>query len=219
MSVASCIAVFLATSVGCSPPPQTDHTGDALGEERALLARLLTERDDRVGIAESFGGLDREAQERAGRELEELLSSPDWEIRYFAALALAAIGPPAASAVPRLATLAASDESAGVRHFAVAALGNIGPAAEAATPVLIELLDQLLAEVETDTDEGIAAEVMGGRLRIPLVMQILYALGEIGRPREPVLSALNRALESDFEPFHRAAESVIQMLKHTGDEG
>ena len=87
------------------------------------------------------------------------LADKDYVVRGEAAIALAAIGPPAASAVPQLQKIVADQmEDPGARYSAAYALGRIG---EAAAPAL----DMLRGLSESD-DELMATVAVWAALKI-----------------------------------------------------
>src|SRR5437870_5216055 len=83
--------------------------------------------------------------------LADLLGDDDQEVRWMAATALGAIGPPAETAVPAL-TRALGDPYYLVRWTSADALGYIGPGARSAVPALTEAL----GDAEKDVRESAA---------------------------------------------------------------
>jgi HEAT repeat protein/beta-glucanase (GH16 family) len=138
----------------------------------------------------------------------------EWTARGAAALALGAIGPPAAAAVPALTELL-KDEVADVRCSAAWGLGGIGPRAKPAVPALIELLgsDEQL--------QGFAARALGkigaeARDAVPALITLLnsgaagirpvaaWALGNMGPDAAAAVPAITELLK-DKDPLLQVA--------------
>ncbi len=97
------------------------------------------------------------------------------KVAYWACLALAEIGPPAAPAAPALADVLKTDARPEVRREAALALGSIGPGAAIAVPTLTEAL--------CDREVTVAAGAA-------------YALGRIGAEAKPAEAALAKCMNS-----------------------
>ncbi|MFM8494966.1 MAG: HEAT repeat domain-containing protein [Planctomycetia bacterium] len=152
------------------------------------------------------------------------LSDPDPSHRGDAAIAIAAIGPDAAEAVPLLeAMLASADGPPGVRYAAAYALGRIGPAAKSAAAALAKLAsstDELMATVATwaslKIEPGNAALFQSA---VPLLRKALrggeelarleaaVALGDIGSAATDAIPLLELVSEDDPAPAVRTAAS------------
>jgi HEAT repeat protein len=104
------------------------------------------------------------------------LGRPDAEVRRRAIVALGAIGPDAAQAVPALATMLTEDPDAGIRQQAALALVKMAPASGAAVPALARALDE-------DEEPAVRMNAALG----------LFRLSSQARPFAPVLiKALQR---------------------------
>ena len=130
--------------------------------------------------------------------LSELLGDCAIEIRFYAALALASLGPLAGNAVPALIGVL-SDPDPAVRRTAACALGLVGSEAGEAIPPLIAMLTE-------DEDTGARKNAA-------------VALGWIGRSTHGLLPGIEQGLvralrDSDFG-VHRSA---IRALRHLRPE-
>jgi len=150
------------------------------------------------------------------------LADPDPSHRGDAAIAIAAVGPDAADAVPALqAMLTSTDGPPGLRYAAAYALGRIGAAAKPAAADLQKLSgsdDQLLATVATwaslKIEPGNTALFTAA---VPLLRKALrggeqlarleaaVALGDIGAPAADAVPILELVSEEDPAPAVRAA--------------
>jgi len=150
------------------------------------------------------------------------LADPDPSHRGDAAIAIAAVGPDAADAVPALqAMLTSTDGPPGLRYAAAYALGRIGAAAKPAAADLQKLSgsdDQLLATVATwaslKIEPGNTALFTAA---VPLLRKALrggeqlarleaaVALGDIGAPAADTVPILELVSEEDPAPAVRAA--------------
>jgi HEAT repeat protein len=139
-----------------------------------LLAKVLKDADPavRTGALEILAVIGKPAVPALIKALKQE------QVAYWACLALAEIGPPAASAAPCLADVLKTDARPEVRREAVLALGSIGPAAAPAVPVLTKTLG--------DNDVTVAAGAA-------------YALGRIGTAAKPAEAALTKCLDSPSE--------------------
>ncbi len=150
------------------------------------------------------------------------LADPDPSHRGDAAIAIAAVGPDAAEAVPALqAMLTSTDGPPGLRYAAAYALGRIGAAAKPAASDLQKLAgsdDELLATVATwaslKVEPGNTALFTSA---VPLLRKALrggeqlarleaaVALGDIGAPAADAVPILELVSEEDPAPAVRAA--------------
>jgi HEAT repeat protein len=121
--------------------------GDAVG----ALSEALAVPEKRNAAVEILAELDAAALP-ALAQLIEGLSDEDPGYRSGAAMAIAALGPEATSAVPALEKLLGDEAAAAETRFTAAyALGSIGPGAAAAEPLLRKLAessDEMMATVE-----------------------------------------------------------------------
>jgi len=159
------------------------------------------------------------------------LADPDPVHRSDAALAVAAVGPDAAEAVPALqAMLTSTDGPPGVRYAAAYALGRIGAAAKPAAADLQKLAgstDEILATVATwaslKIEPGNAALFTSA---VPLLRKALrggeqlarleaaVALGDIGAPAADAVPILELVAEEDPAPAVRAAaKRALQQIR------
>lgn len=150
------------------------------------------------------------------------LADPDPSHRGDAAIAIAAVGPDAAEAVPALqAMLTSTDGPPGLRYAAAYALGRIGAAAKPAAPDLQKLAgsdDELLATVATWASLKVEpANTALFTSAVPLLRKALrggeqlarleaaVALGDIGAPAADAVPILELVSEEDPAPAVRAA--------------
>ncbi len=97
------------------------------------------------------------------------------KVAYWACLALAEIGPPAAPAAPRLTEVLETETRPEVRREAALALGAIGPGAAIGVPALTEAL---------------------GDKEVTVAAGAAYALGRIGAQAKPAEAALAKCTNS-----------------------
>ena len=150
------------------------------------------------------------------------LSDPDPAKRGDSAVAIAAIGPDAAEAVPKLQELLQAEDGPPQLRYAVAyALGRIGPAAKPAAALLRQLAqspDELLATVavwaalKIEPEDSTLFEtavpllrraVRGDREMVRL--EAAVALGDIGPAATTAIPILELVSEEDPMPNVRAA--------------
>ncbi len=131
------------------------------------------------------------------QQLRYLLRAIDEETRYYAAKALAEIGPSALSAVREL-TRALYDKSARVRAEATGALARIGPPAKQAVPDLIKRL--------ADEDPQVRGRAVG-------------ALRKINSSPEITVPALVKRLEDPGQGGERVANIRLNLVDALGDFG
>jgi HEAT repeat protein len=150
--------------------------------------------------------------------------------RREAQMALAAIGPDAAAAVPVLVQSLASDDRE-VRGSACYALGKIGPAAAEAVPALQARLNELedsgkvafvwaLLSIQPD-DEALAATavpMLVGALDAPDEIVRAEAAGALGRIGEPaaqpdVIAELKKLLDDPAPQVQEAAAEALKELE------
>jgi len=162
------------------------------------------------------------------------LADPDPSHRGDAAIAIAAIGPAAAEAVPQLESLLSStDGPPGIRYAAAYALGRIGPAAKSATAALAGLAssnDELMATVATWASLKIEPDNRSlFQSAIPLLRKALregrdlarleaaVALGDIGPAAAEAIPLLELVAEEDPLPAVRAAASrALEQIRGDG---
>ncbi|NCA11311.1 HEAT repeat domain-containing protein, partial [bacterium] len=159
------------------------------------------------------------------------LADPDPSHRGDAAIAIAAVGPDAAEAVPALEAVLTSPEGPpGLRYAAAYALGRIGAAAKPAAATLEKLAgseDELLATVATwaslKIEPGNTALFTAA---VPLLRKALrggeqlarleaaVALGDIGAPAADAVPILELVSEEDPAPVVRAAaKRALQQIR------
>lgn len=161
------------------------------------------------------------------------LGDPDPGHRGDAAVAIAAVGPAAAEAVPQLEKmLTSSDDPPGLRYSAAYALGRIGPAAKSAAATLEKLAtsdDVLMATVATWA--GLKIEPGNSALfksAVPLLRRALrggqelarleaaVALGDIGPAAAEAVPILELVSEEDPAPAVRsAAKRALDQIRGT----
>ena len=185
------------------------------------LEKALADPDVRgiaMEILTAIGPVSKEALD----SFLKALSDPDPSHRGDAAIAIAAIGPDAADAVPALQAMLTSTEGPpGLRYAAAYALGRIGAAAKPAAADLQKLSgsdDELLATVATwaslKIEPGNTALFTAA---VPLLRKALrggeqlarleaaVALGDIGAPAVDAVPILELVSEEDPAPAVRAA--------------
>jgi HEAT repeat protein len=162
------------------------------------------------------------------------LSDADPATRGDAAVALAAIGPDAAEAVPALSKLLGGDEKeAALRYAAAYALGRIGPAAAPVAESLRGLAksdDELMAsvavwallKVEPDNKAQVAAAVpvlrkaLRGKRDLAR-LEAAAALGDLGGAAASAVPLLELVSEDDPLPAVRtAAAAALAKIKAAG---
>lgn len=120
------------------------------------------------------------------------LQRPDADVRQHAVVALGAIGPDAAEAVPTLATILTNDADGNTRFQAALALGKMAPASGAAVPALARALEED---------------------KTPLVrMNAAIALCRLGIQARPAMPTLIKALQ------HRANRTNLGTFPYTIQE-
>ena len=163
------------------------------------------------------------------------LSDADPATRGDAAVALAAIGPDAAEAVPALSKLLGGDEKEAALQYAAAyALGRIGPAAAPVAESLRGLAksdDELMAsvavwallKVEPDNKAQVAAAVpvlrkaLRGKRDLAR-LEAAAALGELGSAAASAVPLLELVSEDDPLPAVRtAAAAALAKIKAAGN--
>jgi len=204
------VRIAAAESLQRQGPLAVDALEQAIGnpELRAIAMELLT----------SIGPVSKPALD----SFIKALSDPNPAHRGDAAVAVAAIGPDAAEAVPQLQEmLQAEDGPPGLRYAAAYALGRIGPAAKPAAAVLRSLTqspDELLATVAVwaalriEPGDSTLFETAIPRLRRAVRgdremvrLEAAVALGDIGPAAETAIPILELVSEEDPQPNVRAA--------------
>lgn len=200
--------------------------GDAVEALReALSAPAL--RSDAMEILAELGPAARPALD----EMVAGLADPDPVYRADSAMAIAAIGPGAAAAVPALERLL-GDESAEpqVRYTAAYALGRMEGAAAAAEPLLRKLTDSeddlmatvaVWAALKIKPDDATLFGVAVPKLRRALQdeqqlvrLEAAMALGEIGPPAGSALPLLEMLAEEDpVRMVRAAAEAAVRKIR------
>jgi HEAT repeat protein len=163
------------------------------------------------------------------------LADADPATRGDAAVALAAIGPEAAEAVPALAKLLASDEKEDALRYAAAyALGRIGPASASVAETLRGLSkseDELMASVaiwallkiEPENKAQVAAAVPALRKALRgkrdlARLEAAAALGDLGAAAVSAVPMLELVSEDDPLPaVRRAAAAAVAKIKAAGN--
>jgi len=163
------------------------------------------------------------------------LADADPATRGDAAVALAAIGPDAAEAVPGLAKLlAADDKEAALRYAAAYALGRIGPAAAPVAETLRGLSksdDELMASVavwallkiEPDNKAQVAAAVPVLRKALRgerdlARLEAATALGELGQAAASAVPILELVSEDDpLAAVRNAAAVALGKIRAAGN--
>ena len=163
------------------------------------------------------------------------LSDADSATRGDAAVALAAIGPDAAEAVPALSKLLAGDEKeAALRYAAAYALGRIGPAAAPVAETLRGLSkseDELMASVavwallkiepENKAQVAAAVPVLRKALRGErdlARLEAATALGELGGAAASAIPILELVSEDDpLAAVRSAAAAALGKIKAAGN--
>jgi HEAT repeat protein len=164
-------------------------------------------------------------------QITDSLSADDPFVRGEAAIVLAAIGPPAAPAVPHLQEILANDsEAPGTRYSAAYALGRIGPAAAPALDTLRSLADandELMATVavwaalKIEPGNTHFFETAMPRLRKALRaesdlarLEAAVALGEIG-PHAKTAVPILQVVEED-DPVRAVRAAAAEALQKIG---
>jgi HEAT repeat protein len=184
----------------------------------------------RTNILEILAGIGPAAKP-ALDELVKELGDTDAEHASEAAVAIAAIGPEAAAAIPALQRLVADAKAAaGVRYSAAYALGRIGPAAKESAAdlrALTESDDDLMATVAVWAALKVAPEDKSLFERaIPLLRRALraerdvvrleaaVALGDIGPAAGSAIPILELVAEDDpVKDVRRAAAEAAKKIR------
>lgn len=160
-----------------------------------LLVKILHEDPDgwiRTIITLTLGKMGKEAAP-AVPSLIKALSDKHYEVRQGAATALGKIGQLKSEAI-RALIRTLNDVYPDVRQAAAVALGKMGEAAAPAVPRLIHLLKQ-------SQSQGV-------------VVAVVEALGEIGKPAKRSLKTLKGVLQSATDPdVEDAAKAAIQKIQ------
>lgn len=216
------------------PDPSVGTRGGAalirLGSDAVEpLSSQLANPDLREAALEILASIGADAVQ-AVDQITAALSDDEAFVRGEAAIALAAIGPPAAAAVPALQKILADDtEDSGTRYSAAYALGRIGSAAAPAMNTLRTLsdsADELMATVavwaalKIDPGNTEFFETAMPRLRKALRaesdlarLEAAVALGEIGPHAKAAIPILEVVEEDDpVRAVRAAAAEALQKI-------
>lgn len=216
------------------PDPSVGTRGGAalirLGSDAVEpLSSQLANPDLREAALEILASIGADAVQ-AVDQITAALSDDEAFVRGEAAIALAAIGPPAAAAVPALQKILADDtEDSGTRYSAAYALGRIGSAAAPAINTLRTLsdsADELMATVavwaalKIDPGNTEFFETAMPRLRKALRaesdlarLEAAVALGEIGPHAKAAIPILEVVEEDDpVRAVRAAAAEALQKI-------
>ena len=217
------------------PDPAVGTRGGAalirLGSDAVeSLGSQLANPDLREAALEILASIGADAAQ-AVDQITATLSDDDPFVRGEAAIALAAIGPPAAAAVPPLQKILANDaEDPGTRYSAAYALGRIGSAAAPAMDTLRTLSDskdELMATVavwaalKIEPGNTEFFETAMPRLRKALQaesdlarLEAAVALGEIGPHAKTAIPILEVVEEDD--PVRAVRAAAAEALRKIG---
>lgn len=159
----------------------------------------------------------------AVHDLTKALSSPNGEIRQFAAQTLSSLGPQAKGAMEALQKLL-KDSDRNLQLSAVEALGNIGPASAGAVPELIELLKTVPLTLPSPFPSRRSGIGLPGRpvvaprslpeeprfLAKPYAI-VATALGRIGPKAKAAIPVLEKRMSDDVS-------ATVQALSGIGKE-
>lgn len=133
--------------------------------------------------------------ERATPLLQAALKEGD-DAAYWASIAIAEIGPPAAGAVPELSDALKQAQDIDTRSRILLAIGKVGPEAQPAVPAIVQLLK----------NDPNPTEALYGA----------YALGEIGsQGNDAVLSTL---VETNQEPVSMVAAWALAKIESNNEK-
>jgi HEAT repeat protein len=216
------------------PEPSVGARGGAalirLGSDAVEpLSSQLANPDLREAALEILASIGADAAQ-AVDQITDTLSDDEAFVRGEAAIALAAIGPPASAAVPALQKILADDtEDSGTRYSAAYALGRIGSAAAPAMTTLRTLsdsTDELMAtvavwaalKIEPGNTEFFKTAMP--RLRKALQaesdlarLEAAVALGEIGPHAKAAIPILEVVEEDDpVRAVRAAAAEALQKI-------
>ena len=179
------LLIFLvAASVSLA---ETTHLGKSIEGWKTDLAS--EDRTTRLLAARSLGEMGVAGADGALEALIAALSHRDSAVRYWAAVALGELGDKAAGAASAL-TKATGDEAPEVRVWAAYALVRQGRS-DGGLPVLIEVL---------------ADPERGARL------QAVTALDQLGEAGRPAATAMQKAVQDDFDYVGRIARHALWVL-------
>lgn len=194
------------------------------------LRAKLADPAIRTNVLEILAGIGPAAKP-ALDDLVKELGDADADHAGEAAVAIAAIGPDAAAAVPALRRIAADEKAApGLRYSAAYALGRIGPAAKEAVAelrALAESTDELMATVAVWAALKVdPADSSLFERAIPLLRRALrgerelvrleaaVALGEIGPAAVSAVPILDLVAEDDpVKDVRRAAAEAVRKIR------
>ena len=197
------------------------------GPSLAALRGKLTDPAVRTNVLAILAGLGPAAKPALDDIVKEL-DDPDADHAGEAAVAIGAIGPEAAAAVPALRRLVGDAAKApGLRYSAAYALGRIGPAAQEADPELRKLAeseDELMATVAIWAALKVAPQDKSLFERaVPLLRRALrgdremvrleaaVALGDIGPAAATAIPMLELVAEDD--PVKGVRNAAAEALK------
>jgi HEAT repeat protein len=217
------------------PDPSVGTRGGAalirLGRDAVEpLTGQLASPDLRKAALEILASIGEDAADGVDK-ITEALSDDDGFVRGEAAIALAAIGPRAAAAVPALQKILTNDaEDSGTRYSAAYALGRIGSDAAPAMNALRELsdsADELMATVavwaaiKIEPGNTEFFETAMPRLRKALQaesdlarLEAAVALGEIGPHAKTAIPILEVVEEDD--PVRAVRAAAAEALRKIG---
>lgn len=177
----------------------------------------------RTSICRTLGAIGPDAALAAPALVKRMFKDENWQVRAFAAEALARLGKTSHRHVPDLVA-AMKDDMDQVRSAAAEALGHLGPFAGDGIPHLLHLLH---TEPSEKTRISAAASLSrigmkGRRGAVPFLIELLRdpsvqvavssasALGQIGRDAEDALPALRRMQK---EPRFTGRSEIEEAIK------
>jgi hypothetical protein len=168
---------------------------------------------------------DDSTDRRSIAELNQALSSSEWQEREKAAIAIAKIGPEAKAAIPVLMERL-DDEDWQVRKAAADALANLEPEAKKAVPALTAMLRDEEWQVRKSAAYALIAIGKGLKPAIPNLIEAVndeewqvrkpavMALGMIGSDARKAVPALRERLN---DPEYQVQSATIEALRDIGE--
>lgn len=168
---------------------------------------------------------DDSTDKRSVAELNQALSSSEWQEREKAAIAIAKIGVEAKAAIPALMERL-DDEEWQVRKAATDALANLEPKAKSIVPALTAMLKDEEWQVRKSAAYALIAIGTGLKPAIPNLIEAIndeewqvrkpaiLALGMIGPDAREAVPALKKRLN---DPEHQVQSAAIKALRKIGE--
>lgn len=199
----------------------------------ADLSEALADQSPGVRAASAdaigqFSAIDAEIARDAIPGLAKCVKDADPTVRLNSVLALARMGPIAASAAPALADAVKDDKDAGIRKESAKTLAIMGPGACEAAPALFKALEDSNPDVRQQAAYALGKINPDPKLALPELLKAIkdkdksvryyaiHALGSLGKPAAPAIPELIRVLKEDVVADVRLA--AIEELANFGPD-